>query len=128
LACTGGYVLIVDDDVSILQTLAEIVGGDYGHNVKTAADGLEALEILSASPAPALIVLDLMMPRVDGVELMKRRNDHPVWALVPVCIMTASKNEHSELSRLAGADESRCSVLSKPFDMDALMAIVARYC
>jgi CheY-like chemotaxis protein len=120
--------LIVDDDVFILRTLAEIVSGDYGHNVKTARDGIQALEILNASPPPALILLDLMMPRMDGAEFMKLRNAHPAWACVPVCIMTASKGGDSELSRLALAGPRRCSVLRKPFDMDALMSIVERYC
>jgi putative two-component system response regulator len=128
LACNGGYVLIVDDDVYIQRALVEILADDYGHNVMTAGDGCQALQILQSSPPPALILLDLMMPGMDGAEFIARKNRLPALVRVPVCIMTASKHGDSELSRLAAAGPRHCSILRKPFDLDALMAIVERYC
>jgi len=128
VTCKGGYVLIVDDDVYIQRALVEIIGDDYGHGVKTANDGCEALRMLEGAPPPALILLDLMMPGMDGAEFIARKNEIATLARVPVCIMTASKQGDSELARLAAAGPRHCSILRKPFDLDALMAIVELYC
>ncbi|HVU51733.1 MAG TPA: response regulator [Polyangia bacterium] len=128
MPCNGGYVLIVDDDVYIQKALEDIIGQDHGHNVKIASDGLEALEILGGAPAPALILLDLMMPRMDGAAFIERKNTQPAVAPVPVCIMTANKSGDLGLSRLADVGPPRFSILRKPFDLDELMAIVERHC
>jgi CheY-like chemotaxis protein len=128
VTCNGGYVLIIEDDLYIEKALVDIIGTDYGHNVRTAPNGLEALRMLKAAPPPALILLDLMMPRMDGAEFIGRKNKHPSLANVPVCIMTANKNGDSELARLAMAGPRRCSILRKPFDLEELMAIVERHC
>jgi CheY-like chemotaxis protein len=128
VACKGGYVLIVDDDLYIQKVLVDIVGKDHGHNVRTASDGFEALVILSATPPPALILLDLMMPRMDGADFIEHKNRRASLSNVPVCIMTASKNGDSELSRLSMAGPRHCSILRKPFDLEELMTIVERYC
>lgn len=128
MSCKGGYVLVVDDDLHIQKALVDIISVDFGHHVRTASDGVDALRILSDAPPPALILLDLMMPRMDGAQFIEHKNRQPSLASVPLCIMTASKNADSERSRLAMLASSHCSILRKPFDLDELMSIVERYC
>jgi CheY-like chemotaxis protein len=82
---------------------------------------------MEVGPAPALVLLDLMMRGMAGAEFIARKNQLASMARIPVCIMTASKHD-SELSRLALAGPRDCFILRKPFDLDALMVIVERYC
>jgi CheY-like chemotaxis protein len=128
LACNGGYVLVVDDDLEVQRALAIILAEDYGHAVKTAGDGREALQILRDSPPPSLILVDLMMPRMDGATFMEHKNAEPALAGVPCCVMTASSPWDEALSRFASAGQRELSLLRKPFDLEDLMSIVARYC
>ena len=127
MACSGGYVLVVDDDVAIQRALVEILE-DHGHNIKTASDGCEALGILAASPQPALMLVDLMMPHMTGAEFIERKREQPDWATIPFCVMTASGPWDAELARLAAVRPPEFSVLRKPFDLDELLSIVERYC
>jgi CheY-like chemotaxis protein len=127
IMCTGGYVLIVDDDAFIRGALVDIVRDDFGHNVRTAGDGIEALGVLYAAPAPSLILVDLMMPRMDGATFLGHKQMEDGLAAIPVCVMTASKQGSSELSRLGDVLRPNV-VLRKPFDLDDLMSIVEKYC
>src|SRR5579884_1041558 len=63
------YVLVVDDDRSIRETLRYVLE-DEGYNVREAPDGMAALDLLRHSPTPAVVLLDLMMPRLDGVGVL----------------------------------------------------------
>jgi CheY-like chemotaxis protein len=128
LGCNGGYVLVVDDDLAVQQTIASIVGEDYGHNVRTAADGREALGVLRDSPPPALIIIDLMMPRMNGLAFLAHKRDQPALAAIPLCVMTALGPSDTELSRIVSAEAREYPVLRKPFDLDELISIVERYC
>ena len=129
MACNGGYILIVDDDLAIRQSLLEIVGGDYGHNVKVAGDGCEALAVLSRSPAPALILLDLMMPSgMGGVEFIEHKTRQAALTAIPLCLMTASGPADGQIARIASVAARSFSVLRKPFEFEALMSIITRYC
>lgn len=82
-------VLIVDDDAFARETLGRLLEGD-GYNVATAANGGEALRHLQREPRPGLIVLDLMMPRVDGFAFAKEQQRHPELAGIPVIVVSAS--------------------------------------
>jgi CheY-like chemotaxis protein len=64
-------ILIVEDEVTTRDALTELLGKD-GHEIVTASDGEDALERLSRIPRPSLIVLDLIMPRMDGWEFLRR--------------------------------------------------------
>jgi CheY-like chemotaxis protein len=128
VGCNGGYVLVVDDDLAVQQTIASIVADDYGHNVKTAADGREALGILRDCPPPALIIVDLMMPRMNGLSFLAHKRDQPALASIPLCVMTAMGPSDDELSRMVSAEARGFPVLRKPFDLDELMSLVERYC
>jgi CheY-like chemotaxis protein len=128
VACNGGYLLVVDDETTIRTTLADILDEDFGHRTKTARDGNEALAILLDSPPPSLILVDLMMPGMDGATLIERKDEVPALAGIPVCVMTASTPGDAELSRLASTMPGAFSILRKPFDLGDLMSIVELYC
>src|SRR6187402_3181192 len=84
---TTSDILIVDDDASI-RTMLAFVFDDAGYTVVEAADGQEALDALAAD-APALMVLDLMMPGIDGVEVLRRRQRELLAPNTRVLILTA---------------------------------------
>src|SRR5689334_1729273 len=111
-----GPLLIVEDEVAIRETLTEIVAKD-GREVVTASDGQEALERLTEVPRPCLILLDLMMPRMDGWEFLQRKSADPLIADIPTVVLSGS-------GRPAGAMHQ----LAKPVDVERLMALVEQYC
>ena len=98
--------LIVDDEVSNRDALAELLRKD-GRVIVTARDGEEALERLSNIPRPSLIVLDLMMPRMDGWEFLRRQAVNPSIAGIPIIVLSGSRLP-------AGAKHQ----LAKPVDLD----------
>jgi len=112
---TSGEVLIVDDDASI-RTMLAFVFDDAGYTVIEAADGAEALEVLRTDP-PALMVLDLMMPMVDGVEVLRQRERDGLAAGTRILVLTAKLDtEDAVWCWELGADE----YLTKPVDPDRL--------
>ncbi len=109
-------VLLVDDDQDILEALAELFGDSY--RVLVAPNGLVALEILSRARVDA-VVLDLMMPLMDGATLLRELGDRR--QAVPVVLLSASR----DLSRRAGALGARGYCI-KPCSPDEILAEVAR--
>jgi CheY-like chemotaxis protein len=117
------FVLVVDDDPDIRESL-ETVLGIHGHPVATAADGSEAIELLRREPGPpCLILLDLMMPGMNGFEFRAELEADPTYAKIPVIIITGAGVLVDEK---AGA--LRAEVLRKPFDLKALLSTVKRFC
>lgn len=113
---SAGEVLIVDDDASI-RTMLAFVFHDEGFEVVEAGDGAEALEVLRTRP-PALVVLDLMMPEVDGVEVLRRREAEHLAADTRVLVLTAKTDTQDAVwCWELGADE----YLTKPVDPDRLL-------
>lgn len=77
-------VLLVEDDLDIRETMRDVLEGE-GHTVVTARHGAEALDLLASVPPPRLVILDLVMPVMDGIEFLRRleqRDDHDVSVLV----------------------------------------------
>jgi CheY-like chemotaxis protein len=112
-------VLVVDDDQGGLEALSDILEYE-GYRVERAQNGLQALEHLKQSrPLPSLIILDLLMPVMDGWEFRTRQKEDPELAAVPVLVITA-------ISATAGIDAAE--ILHKPIDVDALLRAVARHC
>lgn len=109
-------VLVVDDVASnreLLQGRLE----DLGYDVREARDGIEALEAVAAEE-PDLILLDIDMPRLDGIAVCERLKAHPIRRLIPIVILTASNDRNTRLLGIAaGADD----YLSKPFDPKELL-------
>ncbi|MGQ0605133.1 MAG: response regulator [Anaerolineales bacterium] len=104
-------VLIVDDEVSNRKTLQFLLA-PLGYTLEFAGDGVEALE-KAAEVSPDLILLDVMMPRLDGFEVCRKLRADPVLAEIPILMVTALDDRDSLLQGIqAGADD----FISKPFD------------
>jgi CheY-like chemotaxis protein len=110
-------VLIVDDDSDSRET-ARMVLEEEGYRVDVAANGHLALERLRSLPAPAVILVDLMMPVMDGPSLIEELEASSTHGGIPVVVMTASGPD----TRTSGL---RYPVLRKPFSLDALVRIVS---
>jgi CheY-like chemotaxis protein len=111
-----GSLLIVDDEVAIRDTLTELVGKD-GREIVTASDGQEALERLTEVPRPCLVLLDLMMPRMNGWEFLQHKSADPLIADIPTIVLSGS-------GQCAGVMHQ----LAKPVDVERLLALVDQYC
>ena len=105
-------VLVADDD-PVYRTLLDELFGEWGFDVVLAADGQEAWEILQGADPPKLLVLDWMMPRMDGFEVCKRIRNETRSKNTYVLMMTGSRKK-AEIMKVvvAGADD----YLIKPFD------------
>ena len=114
-------ILIVDDDPDLQEALADLLQV-RGYRVWSAPDGAKALQRLRESDAPCLILLDLMMPVMDGHEFLAQHNADPLLARIPVVVISAGR--HPKGSVVPGAVD----LLHKPFDADDLIRIVQRYC
>jgi len=90
-------VLVVDDDPDVRETLADAVE-DAGRRVLMAQDGAEALRTLDEAPRPCLVLLDLKMPKVDGIEVLRQIKGDPLLQMIPVVMMTSSREEHDLLN------------------------------
>ena len=110
-------VLVVDDDRMIRGFVAEVLL-DEGYDVRTAADGSEALD-LSREWRPDLIVLDLMMPVMDGWAFRARQRREAALADVPVVVTSAATTLRVNRYQL-----EPCIMLPKPFELDDLLGAV----
>ena len=109
--------ILVVDDVAANRDLLEGYLVDLGYEVRQARDGREALDLTEAKE-PDLVLLDIAMPRIDGLEVCRRLKTHPTRRLVPVVLITAATDRATKLKGLeAGADE----FLTKPFDAQELL-------
>jgi diguanylate cyclase (GGDEF)-like protein len=110
-------VLVADDEEDI-RAFLEITLGLAGFEVLQARDGVEALE-LARTEVPDIVVLDVMMPRMDGLETLRRLREDARTEHLPVLLLTArALKQHAVEGLDAGADD----YLSKPFDADELLA------
>lgn len=118
-------VLIVDDDNEIRRTLRLLLE-DAEHTVADARDGAEALTVLRASAAPTVVLLDLIMPGVNGVGFLEGVKADPTLARRHAfLLMTADGG--TALSRATGLmADLAVELLPKPFDVDDLLDAVAR--
>jgi putative two-component system response regulator len=109
--------VLVVDDVAANRELLQGHLDDLGYDVREARDGIEALEAVAAEE-PDLILLDIDMPRLDGIAVCERLKAHPIRRLIPIVILTASNDRGTKLRGIAaGADD----YLSKPFDSKELL-------
>ena len=117
-------VFIVDDEPDVREVMEDFLT-EHGYHVEQAAYGMEALEkIALMNPKPKLILLDVMMPYMDGFEVLYRIRQNPKTALIPVVMLTA-KGETTTIMR---AQELRADdFISKPFDIPEFLRMVAKY-
>jgi len=112
-------ILLVEDDAPLRETLTEILG-EEGYEVASAANGAEALALLEAADAPSLILLDLMMPVMNGWELHLALRADPRLAEIPVVVLSARAGVSG------GALPDAAAFLAKPFDAARLLDTVGR--
>jgi DNA-binding response OmpR family regulator len=108
-----GAILVVDDEFAFRDILAQVMR-DEGYRVAVAANGAEALEAMGRE-RPALILLDLMMPGVDGIDVLTTMGRTPSLANVPVLVITAADvSVHKRLARVVGT-------MRKPINLHSLV-------
>jgi CheY-like chemotaxis protein len=111
------HVLIVEDERDLLDSLQEFFE-DEGFSVQTASNGAEALSLLDADELPSVVLLDLMMPVLDGNELFARMRAEPRLAGIPVIVST------SDPSRAP----SGVLIMKKPVNLGSLLGAVQSLC
>ncbi len=114
-------VLIVEDETDIRDAISELLSTE-GIATATAANGEEALAQLSHLPRPKLILLDLLMPIMNGLEFREKQRQIPGIAEIPVVIMSADN------STKATAEKMHLGYLRKPVDLENLITTVKQYC
>ena len=93
-------VLIVEDEVTTRDALIKLLGKD-GRKIVTARDGQEAMERLAKVPRPRVILLDLMMPRMNGWEFLQRKSADPSIADIPTIVLSGSGRRAGTMHQLA---------------------------
>jgi len=120
---TQPTVLIVEDDVHIAQVLVFMLERQQ-YKVVHVADGRAAVQHILSSPVPDLVLLDVMLPYVDGFELLGLIRAQSGWETVPVLMLTAKSTERDTVRALdAGAND----FIIKPFQPLELLARLRRY-
>lgn len=115
--------LVVDDDRDIRDVLTDALEAE-GYRVVTAADGQDALDWLRSGAArPCVILLDLMMPRLDGIQFRTELLNDPQLAVLPVVVLSADPSIISTAKSLNFAGSLR-----KPVPLEALLAAVHAHC
>jgi CheY-like chemotaxis protein len=119
----GHRVLVVEDDLEIRETLIEVLG-EHGYEVVGAADGQEALSALRAGGAqPCLILLDLMMPRMDGRAFREAQVADAALASIPVVVLSAYHDVAENARDMRAAEHLR-----KPVRLAELLRIMRQHC
>jgi CheY-like chemotaxis protein len=107
-------IVVVDDELHILELIQEILE-EEGFNVLTARNGAAALRLLEHTPA-VLVLTDLMMPHVDGIELAQRLRADPKTAAIPIILMSAALP--------ADVGDMFAEVIPKPFPITTIVEVV----
>ena len=113
-------VLIVEDDADLREMMAQLLQLE-GYKAEAVANGHDALRYLESGDRPEVILLDLMMPVMDGWEFRRRQVQDPAIATVPVVVLSAL--DQSRTLGLGGT-----AFLKKPLDFDRLLELVRRFC
>jgi len=127
MTASAGNVLIVEDDADTREMLATLLSTS-GFRTVAAEDGLEALHLLrtvrrNSPDVPCLVLLDLKMPRLGGLEFRRAQLGDPTVASVPVAVMSGAADVEQRAQALGAV-----AVVAKPIDLDLLLTVVKRYC
>ncbi len=117
---TDCSVLIVEDDEDLREMMAQLVTLE-GFQARAVANGREALKFLKANDPPQLILLDMMMPVMDGWEFRREQQRDATLSGVPVVVLSAL--DESRIGNIGAA-----AYLKKPLDFDRLIDLVRRHC
>jgi CheY-like chemotaxis protein len=110
------HLMVVEDDADIRDALSDLLANE-GYRVTDASDGLRALERLDRGELPDLILLDMMMPRLDGRGFLQKVRSTPHWAHLKVLVVSATEVE---------APPGVAGVVKKPFEPAQLLQEIAR--
>lgn len=117
----GARVLIAEDEANLVESLGFILERE-GHQVCSVADGEAALSALRSNP-PQLLILDVMLPRLNGFEVLKALRADPVLKALPVIVLTAKTQVHDrQLAEAIGVD----AYITKPFANQDIVEQVRR--
>lgn len=123
IAPLSAHVLVIDDEPSIRDLLTDILK-DEACTVATAPHGAAALDYLHRTPTlPKVILLDVMMPVMDGITFLHVKQADPLLADIPVVLLSAHLQQRPEILTLPIE-----AFLPKPMDYDLIAAIAHRYC
>jgi len=114
-------ILVIEDDNSIRELLVELLQSE-GYEVASAVNGLEGLKYLQTQPKPELILIDLMMPVMNGYSFRTEQLKNPLWAAIPVVVMSAEANAKEKMK-----DYGITAFLSKPVELDTILKTVELY-
>jgi CheY-like chemotaxis protein len=116
-------ILVVEDDAATRSAMQMVLNG-FGYRVAAASNGQEALDHLrSGNGLPALILLDLMMPVMDGWRFRDEQNKDPALSSIPVVVISADGHVDQKASALGAA-----ACLRKPIEVEELLAAVRQHC
>jgi CheY-like chemotaxis protein len=113
----GQPVLLVEDDEEVRDAMREVLE-DEGYPTLSAKNGEQALEVLAKGPRPRLILLDLMMPVMNGWELLKVLRDSAALARIPVVVLSSASGS---------ADLGGVPAVKKPISVQTLLRLVDEY-
>ncbi|HYD48579.1 MAG TPA: response regulator [Terriglobales bacterium] len=122
MAATWNPVLVIDDQPDLRTSLADFIR-DHGYGVETAANGWEALQKLRAGLRPCIIVMDLMMPEMNGFMFRTQQMLDPQLANIPVVAHSGVR----ELSRYAQLLEAN-AYIEKPAELEYVMSVIRKHC
>lgn len=115
-------ILVVDDTPDNLRLIADLFDGQY--RVKVAHNGPKALAMCSSDNPPDMVLLDVMMPGMDGFEVAQRMREHPASAHIPIIFVTALNDD---AARRKGLNLGAVDFVSKPLDPDLLQLRVQNF-
>jgi CheY-like chemotaxis protein len=119
VSATEPFILIVDDDADIREALSDVLT-DHGYQTVALRNGLEALEHLRSGARPRLILLDAMMPVMDGPTFRRAQMVDPELSSLPVLMISAGHDSGLDLQALGLP-----KMMHKPIDLDQLLAAIS---
>lgn len=114
-------ILVIEDELAMREILRDALA-EEGHRVVLAADGQEGLDRLRVEPQPCVVLLDLLMPRLNGWQVASRMRSDPAQAHIPVVFITANPRNANDAMAM------KARWLGKPLDLDHLYATVDDAC
>ena len=118
---TRRRIVIAEDDPAIAAMLAKVLSEDY--DVSVAHDGKKALELASQAPRPSLLLLDIMMPGLDGLGVAAEVKKHPELKAVPIIFLTAKSGATDVIK---GIQSGARHYITKPFKIEEVLAKVKK--
>jgi CheY-like chemotaxis protein len=114
-------ILVVEDDTSIRELLVELLESE-SYEVYSAVNGLEAIKFLEGGILPDLILIDLMMPIMDGYAFRTEQLKNSAWSKIPTVVMSAEANAKDKMKNF-----QITAFLSKPVELETILETVVRY-